>query len=114
MAADTEEVRGCLCAHFIDVVRFLEGGNHDCDRFDYTLFSFDWLNVLTSYLDTETTRADACIVHLVCEAREAVTDANHLRSTDVFQAGSIFTGQRGWPKLKVFQEQLQISRRTSI
>ena len=97
-----------LRAHLIDVVRFLEGGNHDCDRFDYTLFRLDWvLNVLTRYLDTETTRADASTVHLVREAREAVTDANHSRSTDAFQAGSIFTGQRGRPKLEVPQEQLQ-------
>ena len=116
MAAATEEVRDCLCAHFIDVVRLSKDGNHDCDRFDYTLFRFDWmLNMLTRYLDTETTRADAaCIAHLVREAREAVTDANHLRSTGVFQAGSIFTGQRGWSKLEDFQEQQQISRRTSI
>ena len=54
--------------------------------------------MLTRYLDAETTRADACIVHLVREAREAVTDPNHSRSTDAFQAGSIFTGQRGRPK----------------
>ena len=108
MATATEEVRECLRAHLIDVVRFFEGGNHDCDRFDYTLFRLDWvLNVLTRYLDTETTRADACIVHLVREVREAVTDANHLRSTDAFQASSIFTGQCGWPKIEVPQEQLQ-------
>ena len=65
------------------------------------------LNVLTSYSDTKTTRADARIVHLVHQAREAVTDANQSPSTDVFQAGSIFTGQRGRPKLEVPQEQLQ-------
>lgn len=108
MAAATEEVRQCLRAHLIDVVRFLEGGNHDYDTFDYTLFRLDWVsNVLTRYLDFETTRADARIVHLVREAREAVTDANHSRSTYAFQAGSIFTGQRGRPKLEVPQEQLQ-------
>ena len=59
------------------------------------------------YLDTETTRADARIVHLVHEVREVVTDAKHSPSTDAFQAGSIFTGQRGRPKLEVTQEQLQ-------
>ena len=54
MAAGTEEVRECLHGHLIDVVRFLEGGNHDCDALDYTLFRLDWvLNVLTRYLDTE-------------------------------------------------------------
>ena len=102
-------VRECLRAHLIDVVRFLEGCNHDCDTFDYTLLRLDWvLNVLTRrYLNTETTRADARIVHLVREVREAVTDANHSRSTDAFQAGSIFTGQRGRLKLDVPQEQLQ-------
>ena len=108
MAAATEEVRQCLRAHLIDVVRFLEGGNHDYDTFDYTLLRLDWVsNVLTRYLDFETTRGDARIVHLVREAREAVTDANHSRSTYAFQAGSIFTGQCGWPKLEVPQEQLQ-------
>ena len=106
--AATVEVRECLRAHLIDVVRFLEGGNHDCDTFDYTLFRLDWvLNVLARYLDTETTRADARIVHLVREAREAATNANHSRSADAFQAGSIFTGQRGRPKIDVTQEQLQ-------
>ena len=100
MPAATEEVRKCLRAHLIDVVRFLECGIHDCDTFDYTLFRLDWLlNVLTRYLDTETTRADTHIGHLVREAREAVTDANHSQSTDAFQAGSIFTGQHGWPKV---------------
>ena len=108
MAASNEEVRKCLRGHLIDVVRFLEGGNHDCNAFDHTLFRLDWvLNVLTRYLDTETTRAYARIVHLVREMREAVTNANHSRSTDAFQASSIFTGQRGRPKLKVPQEQLQ-------
>ena len=58
------------------------------------------LNVLTRYLDTETTRPDARLVHLVREAIEAVTDANHSRNTDAFQSGSIFTGQRGRPKLE--------------
>ena len=43
--------------------------------------------------------ADVRKVHLVREAREAVTDANHSQSTDAFQAGSIFTGQHGWPKV---------------
>ena len=63
MAAATKEVRECLRAHLIDVVRFLEGGNHDCDTFDYTFFRLDWvLNVLTRYLDTETTRADTRIL----------------------------------------------------
>ena len=91
MAAATGEVRECLRAHhLINVVRFLEGGNHDCDTFDYTLFRLDWvLNVLTRYLDTETTRADARLVHLVRETIEAVTDANHSRNTDAFQPGSI-------------------------
>ena len=104
MAAATGEVRECLRAHLIDVVRFLEGGNHDCDTFDYTLFRLDWvLNVLTRYLDTETTRADARLVHLVREAIEAVTDAKHSRNTDAFQSGSIFTGQRGRPKLEVIR-----------
>ena len=46
-------------------------------------------------------------VHLVREAREAVTDANHSRNTDAFQAGSIFTREPGPPKLEVPQEQLQ-------
>ena len=108
MATATEEVRKCLHAHLIDVVRFFEGGNHDCNRFDYTLFRLDWvLNVLTRYLDTETTRPDARIVHLVREVREAVTGANHSWSTDAFQAGSSFTGQCGRPKIEVPQEQLQ-------
>ena len=58
MVAATEEVRECLRAHLIDVVRFLEDGNYDCDIFDYTLFKLDWvLNVLTRYLDTESTRS---------------------------------------------------------
>ena len=61
------------------------------------------LNVLTRYLDTETTRADARLVHLVREAIEAITDANHSRNTDAFQSGSIFTGQRGRPKLEVIR-----------
>ena len=56
--------------------------------------------MLRRYLDAETTRADARIVHLVREAREAVTYANHSRSTDAFLAGSIFTGQRGRPKYR--------------
>ena len=108
MAAGTEEVRECLRGHLIDVVRFLEGGNHDCDTLDYTLFRLDGaLNVLMRYLDNETTRAYAHIVHLVREAREAVTNANHSRRTEAFQASSIFTGQRGRPKLEVPQEQLQ-------
>ena len=107
MAAATE-VRECLRAHLNDVVRFLESGNHNYDTFDYTLFRLDWvLNLLTRYLDTESTRADARIVHLVREAREAVTHSNHSRSRDAFQAGSIFTGQRGRPKLEVPHEQLQ-------
>ena len=107
MAAATGEVRECLRAHLIDVVRFLEGGNHDCDTFDYTLFRLDRvLNVLTRYLDTETTRADARLVHLVREAIEAVTDANHSRNTDAFQSGSIFTGQRGRPKLEVIRTRI--------
>ena len=64
MAAATEG-RECLRAHLIDVVRLLEGGNHDCDTFDYTLSRLDWmLNVLTRYLDTETTRAEFCPTHL--------------------------------------------------
>ena len=94
MAAATEEVRECLRAHLNDVVRFLESGNHNYNTFDYTLFRLDiWvLNLLTRYLDTESTRADARIVHLVREAREAVTHSNHSRSRDAFQAGSIFTG----------------------
>ena len=51
--AATMEVRECLRAHLINVVRFLEGGNHDCDTFDYTLFRLDWvLIVLVRYLDT--------------------------------------------------------------
>ena len=83
-------------------------GSARLHRLDYTLFRLEWvLNVLTSYSDTKTTRADARIVHLVHQAREAVTDANQSPSTDVFQAGSIFTGQRGRPKLEVTQEQLQ-------
>ena len=78
--AATVEVRECLRAHLIDVVRFLEGGNHDCNTFDYTLFRLDWvLNVLARHSDTETTRADTRIVHLV---RDVVTNANHSRSTD--------------------------------
>ena len=44
-------------------------------------------------------------MHLVREARAAVANANH--STDVFQAGSIFTGQRGQPKSDIPQEQLR-------
>ena len=51
--------------------------------------------------------ADVRKVHLVREAREAVTDAKHSRNTDAFQAGSIFTGQRGRSKLEDPQEQLQ-------
>ena len=83
-------------------------GSARLHRLDYTLFRLEWvLNVLTSYSDTKTTRADARIVHLVHQAREAVTDANQSPSTDVFQAGSIFTGQHGRPKLEVTQEQLQ-------
>jgi len=112
---DCGEVRECLRTHLIDVVRFLEGGNHDSDTFDYTVFRLDWvLNVLARYLDTEGTRAHARIIHLVREAREAVTNANC--STDAFQAGSIFTGQRGRPKLDVPQEQLQflVERRFNI
>ena len=108
MAAATEEVRECLCAHLNDVVRFLEGGNHNYNTFDYTLFRLDWvLNVLTRYLDTESTRADPRIVHLVREAREVVTHANHSRSRNAFQASSIFTGQHERPKLEVPHEQLQ-------
>ena len=82
MAAATEEVRECLCAHLNDVVRFLKGGNHNYmyDTFDYTLFRLVWvLNVLTRYLDTESTRADARIVHLVREAREVVTHSYHMQ-----------------------------------
>ena len=38
--ADCGEVRECLRTH---VVRFLEGGNHDSDMFDYTVFGLDWV-----------------------------------------------------------------------
>ena len=89
MATATKEVCKCLCAHLIDVVTFLEGGNHNCDTFGYTLFRLVWvLNVLMRYLDTETTRADACIVHLVREARETVSDTNHYRPV-AFLLGSV-------------------------
>ena len=60
-----ESARMSSCSSYWRL-KFLEGGNHDCDTFDYTLFRLDWvLNVLTRYLDTETTRADARLVHLV-------------------------------------------------
>ena len=101
------EVGECLRVHLNDVVRFLESGNHDCDTLDYTVFRLDWvLNVLARYLDTEGTEAiNARIIHLVGEAREAVINADHSRGA--FQAGCIFTGQSGSPKLNVPQEQLQ-------
>ena len=39
MAAPEEfEVHECLRVHVIDVVRFLDSGNHDSDTFDYTVF----------------------------------------------------------------------------
>lgn len=99
---DCGEVRECLRTHLIDVVRFLEGGNHDSDTFDYTVFRLDWvLNVLARYLDSEGTRVHARIIHLVREAREAVTNANC--STDAFQAGSILLGSvdgQSWTFLK--------------
>ena len=89
MATATKEVCKCLCAHLIDVVTFLEGGNHNCDTFGYILFRLVWvLNVLMRYLDTETTRADACIVHLIREARETVSDTNHYRPV-AFLLGSV-------------------------
>lgn len=101
------EVGECLRVHLNDVVRFLESGNHDCDTLDYTIFRLDWvLNVLARYVDTEGTGAiDARVIDLVCEAREAVINADHSRGA--FQAGCIFTGQPGRPKLNVPQEQLQ-------
>ena len=101
------EVGECLGVHLNDVVRFLESGNHDCDTLDYTIFRLDWvLNVLARYLDTEGTGAiNARVIDLVCEAREAVINADHSRGA--FQAGCIFTGQPGRPKLTVPQEQLQ-------
>ncbi|XP_073237665.1 uncharacterized protein [Porites lutea] len=101
------EVGECLRVHLNDVVRFLESGNHDCDTLDYTIFRLDWvLNVLARYLDTEGTGAiNARVIDLVCEAREAVINAD--RSRGAFQAGCIFTGQPGRPKLNVPQEQLQ-------
>ena len=101
------EVGECLGVHLNDVVRFLESGNHDCDTLDYTIFRLDWvLNVLARYLDTEGTGAiNARVIDLVCEAREAVINADHSRGA--FQAGCIFNGQPGRPKLNVPQEQLQ-------
>ena len=101
------EVGECLRVHLNDVVRFLESGNHDCDTLDYTIFRLDWvLDVLARYVDTEGTGAiDARVIDLVCEAREAVINADHSRGA--FQAGCIFTGQPGRPKLNVPQEQLQ-------
>lgn len=62
--------------------------------------------MLARYLDTEGTGAiNARVIDLVCEAREAVINAHHSRGA--FQAGCIFTGQPGRPKLNVPQEQLQ-------
>ena len=105
--ASVSEVGECLRVHLNDVVRFVESGNHDCDTLDYTIFRLDWvLNVLARYLDTEGTGAiNARVIDLVCEAREAVINADHSRGA--FQAGCIFTGQPGRPKLNVPQEQLQ-------
>ena len=111
MAAASKEVHECLRAHLIDVLRFLEGGNHD--RLQYILLHLVQVrlgvecapagDIWTLKLPELTHYTD----HLVREAREAVTDANHSRSTDAFQAGSIFTGEPGPPKLEVPQEQLQ-------
>ena len=42
-ARECGEVRECCCAHLFDAVRFLEGGNHDSDTFDYTVFRLDWV-----------------------------------------------------------------------
>ena len=72
------EVGECLRVHLNDVVRFLESGNHDRDTLDYTIFRLDWvLNVLARYLDTEGTGAiNARVIDLVCEAREAVINAD--------------------------------------
>lgn len=106
------EVGECLRVHLNDVVRFLKSGNHDCDTLDYAIFRLDWvLNVLARYLDTEGTGAiSARVIDLVCEAREAIINADHSR--DAFQAGCIFTGQPGRPKLNVPQEQLQLRVRS--
>ena len=42
-AGECGEMRECCCAHLFDAVRFLEGGNHDSDTFDYTAFRLDWV-----------------------------------------------------------------------
>lgn len=105
------EVGECLRVHLNDVVRFLESGNHDCDTLDYAIFRLDWvLNVLARYLDTEGTGAiNARVIDLVCEAREAVINADHSRGA--FQAGCIFTGQ---PGVKCSSRTITISHRTSL
>ena len=98
-ASEGFEAREYLRVHLIDVVRFLESGNHDCSSFDYTVFRLDWvLNVLTRYLDTHGTGVSTRTTQLVREAKEVVNTTVD-DDTDTFQAESIFTGQYGRPRL---------------
>ena len=79
-----------LRVHLIDVVIFLESGDHDCNSFDFTFFRLDCvLNVLTRNLDIHGTGVGSRTLELVRQAMEVV-NATVDHDTDPFQAEVLF------------------------